>query len=129
MFRLDMRDRFFAKRVIRHWNSLPRAVVTAQSLLELKKHSDNGLRNMVWYLCGALWSQKLDSMLPVGPFQLKIFYHYVILWKNERISFGPKLNNSTLQARTTGIYLYVWPFLQKRKMYVCTSFIRIQRSE
>lgn len=42
-----MRHRFFAKRVIRHWNSLPRAVVTAQSLLELKKHSDNGLRNMV----------------------------------------------------------------------------------
>lgn len=37
--RLDMRKSFFTKRVV----SPPREVVTAQSLIEFKKHLDNAL--------------------------------------------------------------------------------------
>ena len=46
-FRLDIRKRFFTKRVAGHWNRLPRAVVMAPSLPEFKKHLDNTLRYMV----------------------------------------------------------------------------------
>jgi len=38
-----------------------------------KKHLDNALRRMVWFFGGAEWSQGLDSVIPVGPFQLRIF--------------------------------------------------------
>ncbi|KFR09223.1 hypothetical protein Y956_11896, partial [Nipponia nippon] len=46
-FGLDIRKRFFAQRVVEHWNRLPQEVVTAPSLTTFKKHSDNALRHMV----------------------------------------------------------------------------------
>ncbi|KFO53607.1 hypothetical protein N302_08511, partial [Corvus brachyrhynchos] len=46
-FRLDIRKRFFTQRVVGPWNRLPREVVTAPSLTELKKRLDNALRDMV----------------------------------------------------------------------------------
>ena len=36
-FRLDIRKRFFTQRMVGHWNSLSRELVTAPSLTEFKK--------------------------------------------------------------------------------------------
>ena len=46
-FRLDIRKRFFTKRVAAHWNRLPRDAVTAPSLSEFKKRLNCALIHMV----------------------------------------------------------------------------------
>ena len=45
-FRLDIRKRFFTKRVVKNWNRLPRDIVTATSLSEFKKCLDCALSHM-----------------------------------------------------------------------------------
>jgi len=46
-FRLDIRKKFFTKRVVRHLHSLPREAVSAPSLAVSKARLDGALRNMV----------------------------------------------------------------------------------
>ena len=46
-FRLDIRKKLFAVRVVRHWNRLPSEVVNAPSLEALKARLNGALSNLV----------------------------------------------------------------------------------
>jgi len=46
-FRLDIRKKFFAMRVVKHWNRLPREAVSAPSLEVFKARLDGALSNLV----------------------------------------------------------------------------------
>ncbi|KGL92481.1 hypothetical protein N301_09887, partial [Charadrius vociferus] len=46
-FRLNIRKKFFTRRVVRRWNRLPREVVEAPSLEAFKARLDVALGNLV----------------------------------------------------------------------------------
>ena len=46
-FRLDIRNAFFTERVVKHFNRLPKEVVSALCLSVFKRHLDNDLNNML----------------------------------------------------------------------------------
>jgi len=46
-FRLDVRKKFFAMRVVKHWNRIPREVVDTSSLETFKARSDSALSNLI----------------------------------------------------------------------------------
>ncbi|KFZ60906.1 hypothetical protein N321_12562, partial [Antrostomus carolinensis] len=46
-FRLDIKNKLFLVRVVRHWNRLPREAVDAPSLEVFKARLDEALSNLV----------------------------------------------------------------------------------
>ncbi|KFV90427.1 hypothetical protein N326_03246, partial [Eurypyga helias] len=46
-FRLDIRKKFFIKRVVKHWNKLPREAADAPSLEVFQARLDEALSNLV----------------------------------------------------------------------------------
>jgi len=80
-FRLDIRSKFFTRRMVAHWNRLPREVVDAPSLKAFKARLDVALGSLVWWLAtlhiaGGL---KLDDHC--GPFQPRPFYDDSMMMK------------------------------------------------
>jgi len=47
-FRLDMKNKFFTMRVMRHWQRLPREAVDVPSLAVFKARLDGALSNLLW---------------------------------------------------------------------------------
>ncbi|KGL90202.1 hypothetical protein N301_00152, partial [Charadrius vociferus] len=46
-FRIDIRNKFFTVRVVRHWHRLPREAVAAPSLEVFKARLDGALNSLV----------------------------------------------------------------------------------
>ncbi|KFP30983.1 hypothetical protein N325_09490, partial [Colius striatus] len=46
-FRLDIRNKIFPVRVVRHWNKLPKEAVDVPSLAAFKARLDEALSNLV----------------------------------------------------------------------------------
>lgn len=92
-FRFDNRERFFTKRIGRHWNYVvPRAVVMAASLLEFTICLNSALRNIVLILSGPLWSQELNSCV----LEVNSVLPHISLCFGEVISFqNVSLSNSS----------------------------------
>ena len=59
-FRLDIREKFFAMRVVRPWPRLPREAVAAPSLAVLKARLDGALSNLVWWKMSLLMAGGLE---------------------------------------------------------------------
>lgn len=45
-------------------------------LSEFKEYLDNALRHIAWFSGGTVLSQELDSVIPMGSLQLRIFYDF-----------------------------------------------------
>lgn len=69
------RKKFFTKRVIGLWNRLPRAMVTAPSLTVQEVLGQYSQAHGAALGDGPVQGQKLDSVILVGSFQLRIFYY------------------------------------------------------
>ena len=71
--RMGIKDRFLTKRVV-SMQRAPQGSDHGPRLAEFKKYLDNALRHRILILGGRVWSQELNLMILMGPFQLGIFY-------------------------------------------------------
>jgi len=59
-FRLNIRKKFFAVKVVKHWHRLPRDVAGASPLETFKMRLDGALSNLVWLKTSLLTARGLD---------------------------------------------------------------------
>jgi len=59
-FRLDIREKFFTVRVVRHWHTLPGEAVAAPSLAVSKARLGGALSNLVWWKMSLLMAGGLE---------------------------------------------------------------------
>ena len=78
-FRLDIRRKFFAQRVVTHWNRLPKEAVDAPSLEAFKARLDAALGSLVWWLATLHKAGGLKLNGHCGPFQPRPFCDSMIL--------------------------------------------------
>ena len=74
-FRLDIMKKFFTRRVVTHWNRLPKEAVDAPSLETFKARLDVAL---VWWLATPHTAGGLKLGHHCGPFQPRPFYDSMI---------------------------------------------------
>ena len=77
-FRLDSGRKFFAQRVVTHWNRLPKEVVDAPSLEAFKARLDVALGSLVKWLAILHIAEELKLDDHCGPFQPRPFYDSMI---------------------------------------------------
>ena len=80
-------------------------------LLEFMKHLDTALRHGVWTWGSPVWSQMLDSLIFMSPFQLRIFYDSMPLGFSIHAFWGKFLRKKTKKLRlgSSTRSLYVVP--------------------
>ena len=69
---------FSPKRVVTHWNRLPKEVVDIPSLEAFKTRLDVALGSLVWWLATLHVAEGLKLHDPCGPFQPRPFYDSMI---------------------------------------------------
>jgi len=81
--RLGVRGRFYT-RAWWAWDRLSRGVVMDLSCQSSRSTwtTFSDLRHQIWIWGGPVWIQGLDSLILVGPFQFRIFYHSIIFIVN-----------------------------------------------
>jgi len=78
-FRLDIGQKLFTVRVVRHWHRLSREVVDAPSLEALKARLDGAVSTLVKSKMSLPLAEGLELDDLKGPFQPKPFYDSMIL--------------------------------------------------
>lgn len=123
-FRFDiLGNDFFVQKVVGHWNRLPREVVMTWGLPEFRKHLENTVRNVVWFLevswegpgvedlCGSLPSQ--DILRFYDPKIWFIVHWFLVLLVQSTDGFRDSLHQAfQAQFKFPGVCICILPLTE-----------------
>ena len=75
---MDIRKKFFTKRVVMHWNRLSKEAVDAPFLEAFKARLDVALGSPGWWLVTLHMAGGIKLDHHCGPFQPRPFYDFII---------------------------------------------------